>query len=99
METTNNKLVLIGTIVHIADATQGETWIKQNFLIRTNDQFPQLVEFMTFNTAQDMLSRCKINDVVAVHFNCKSREYQGKYYTELTAYRVYVIFEKKGGDK
>ena len=99
METITNKLVLCGTIVHIADATQGESWIKQNFLIRTSDQYPQFVEFMTFNAAQDMLSRCKINDVVNVYFNVKSREYQGKYYTELTAYRVYVVFEKKGGDK
>lgn len=99
METITNKLVLCGTIVHISDATQGETWIKQNFLIRTNDNYPQLVEFMTFNAAQDMLSRCKVEDTVNVYFNVKSREYQGKYYTELTAYRIYVVFDKKGGEK
>jgi hypothetical protein len=95
METTKNKLVLCGTIVHISDAAQGETWLKQNFLIRTSDDFPQLVEFITFNAAQEMLSRCKIGDNVNVYFNCKSREYQNKYYTELTAYRIYINFEKK----
>jgi hypothetical protein len=95
METTKNKLVLFGTIVQISDATQGETWIKQNFVIRTNDDFPQLVEFLTFNAAQEMLTRCKVGDDVSVYFNCKSRQYENKYYTELTAYRVYINFNKK----
>jgi hypothetical protein len=95
METTKNKLVLFGTIVEISDATQGETWIKQNFVIRTNDDFPQLVEFLTFNAAQEMLTRCKVGDDVSVYFNCKSRQYENKYYTELTAYRVYINFNKK----
>ena len=95
METINNKLVLCGTIVHINDAIQGETWIKQTFLLRTNEQYPNLVEFITFNSAQEMLSRCKINDTVNVYFNLKSREYQGKYYTEVTAYRIYIVFDKK----
>jgi hypothetical protein len=95
METTKNKLVLFGTIVEISDATQGETWIKQNFVIRTNDDFQQLVEFLTFNAAQEMLTRCKVGDDVSVYFNCKSRQYENKYYTELTAYRVYINFNKK----
>jgi hypothetical protein len=95
METNKNKLVLFGTIVQISDATQGETWIKQNFVIRTNDDFPQLVEFLTFNAAQEMLTRCKVGDEVSVYFNCKSRQYENKYYTELTAYRVYINFNKK----
>ncbi len=95
METTKNKLVLFGTIVEISDAAQGETWIKQNFVIRTNDDFPQLVEFLTFNAAQEMLTRCKVGDDVSVYFNCKSRQYENKYYTELTAYRVYINFNKK----
>jgi hypothetical protein len=95
METTKNKLVLFGTIVEISDASQGETWIKQNFVIRTNDDFPQLVEFLTFNAAQEMLTRCKVGDDVSVYFNCKSRQYENKYYTELTAYRVYINFNKK----
>lgn len=95
METNKNKLILIGTIVQISDANQGETWIKQNFLIRTADDYPQLVEFITFNAAQEMLTRCKVNDLVTVYFNAKSREYENKYYTELTAYRIYVNFEKK----
>jgi len=95
METNKNKLVLFGTIVEISDANQGETWIKQNFVIRTNDDFPQLVEFLTFNAAQEMLTRCKVGDDVSVYFNCKSRQYENKYYTELTAYRVYINFNKK----
>jgi hypothetical protein len=96
MEITN-KLCLQGTIVQISDALQGETWVKQNFLIRTIEQYPQLVEFATFNASQDMLSRCKVDDTVNVYFNLKSREYNGKYYTEATAYKIYIVFDKKGG--
>lgn len=91
---TKQTLKLTGTIVQISDAIQGENWIKQNFLIRTDSQWPELVEFITFNTAQDMLTRCKVDDLVTVYFNLKSREHNGKFYTEATAYKIYVNFQK-----
>lgn len=99
METTEKQtkqiLGIKGTIVEIGEAVQGETWIKQDFTIRTDDNYPQLVNFITFNTAQDQLSRCKLDDQVTVFFNPKSRKHQDKWYHELTAYRIIINFQKK----
>lgn len=102
METQNNTkttqkqtLAYKGTIVEIGNAVQGETWIKQDFTIRTDEQYPQLINFLAFNEAQDQLSRCKIDDEVTVFFNAKSRQYQNKWYTELTAWRIIINFNKK----
>lgn len=100
MNTTENKttkqvLNYKGTIIAIGDAVQGETWIKQDFTIRTADDYPQLINFITFNDVQDQLSRCKVDDEVTVFFNAKSRQHQNKWYTELTAWRIIINFNKK----
>jgi hypothetical protein len=94
-ETTKTVLKYTGTIVEIGNAIQGETWIKQDFTIRTDEQYPQLINFLTFNDCQDQLTRCKLDDEVTVFFNAKSRKFNDKYYTELTAWRININFNKK----
>jgi hypothetical protein len=54
-----------------------------------------LINFLTFNDVQDQLSRCKVDDEVTVFFNAKSRQHQNKWYTELTAWRIIINFNKK----
>jgi hypothetical protein len=94
---TKEKTVLkySGTIVEIGNAIQGETWIKQDFTIRTEEQYPQLINFLAFNDCQDQLTRCKLDDQVTIFFNAKSRKFNDKYYTELTAWRININFNKK----
>ena len=100
----NNKtyLSISGTIVEIGNAIQGENWIKQDFTIRTEGDYPVLVNFITFNTAQDQLSRCKLYDQVTVLFNPESKSYENngvkKYFNELKAWKITVNFNK-GGEK
>lgn len=94
-KTTKQTLSYTGTIVEFGDAVQGETWLKQDFTIRTNEEYPQLINFLTFNNVQDQLSRCKVEDEVIVYFNAKSRKYQTKWYTELTAWKIVINFKNK----
>jgi hypothetical protein len=94
-ETEKKVLTYKGTIIEIGDAVQGESWIKQDFTIRTNETYPQLVNFLTFNDVQDQLTRCKIDDDVTVFFNAKSRKFNNKWYTEITAWRIIINFNKK----
>ena len=104
METKNNPdqkniLKISGTIVNIDNAIQGETWVKQEFQIRTDDKYPALVSFIAFNTAQDQLSRCKVDDKVMVYFNVNSRQFtkdeKTKYFTEVIAWKITIDW--KGG--
>ena len=94
-KTQKQTLSYTGTIVEFGDAVQGETWLKQDFTIRTNEEYPQLINFLTFNNAQDQLSRCKVEDEVVVYFNAKSRKFQTKWYTELTAWKIVINFKNK----
>jgi hypothetical protein len=94
-EVTKTVLKYTGTIIEIGNAVQGETWIKQDFTIRTEEQYPQLINFLTFNDCQDQLTRCKVNDEVTVFFNAKSRKFNDKWYTEITAWRININFNKK----
>jgi hypothetical protein len=94
-EVTKTVLKYTGTIIEIGNAIQGETWIKQDFTIRTDEQYPQLINFLTFNDCQDQLTRCKVNDEVTVFFNAKSRKFNDKWYTEITAWRININFNKK----
>jgi hypothetical protein len=94
-EVTKTVLKYTGTIIEIGNAIQGETWIKQDFTIRTEEQYPQLINFLTFNDCQDQLTRCKVNDEVTVFFNAKSRKFNDKWYTEITAWRININFNKK----
>jgi len=73
MKNNTTPLSIVGHIVEIESAIQGESWIKQNFTIRTLGDYPKLVHFTTFNTAQDQLSRCRIDDEVTVNLRSSSQ--------------------------
>ena len=98
MKTNTTPLSIVGHIVEIESAIQGENWIKQNFTIRTLGDYPKLVHFTTFNTAQDQLSRCRIDDEVTVNFNPESKLFEKentrRFFTELIAWKVSVNFKK-----
>ena len=89
-----NQLKITGTIIAIQDAIQGENWIKQIFQIRTDSDYPKNVSFLCFNSAQEQLSRCKVDDQVTIYFNPDSRSHLDKWYTELNAWRININFNK-----
>lgn len=64
----------------------GNAWQKGGFVITTEGQYPKDVAFTLFN---DKVSLCpKVGEEVDVHFDLSSREYNGRWYSEITAYRV-----------
>ena len=65
-------------------------WAKQEFVIEYQDgNFPTKACFSVWgqDKAQD-LERFQINDEIKVEFNVSSREYNGKWYTDLRAWRI-----------
>ena len=94
MNHKSNILFITGIITAINDATQGETWQKQSFVIKSNSKFPSEICFYAWNQVLDQLSRCRLNDIVTVYFNPESKFYQEKYYTELKAWKIEINFVK-----
>ncbi len=90
MRTENNQLLIKGYILEIGTLEQGETWKKQEFTITTVEKYPKELRISCWNNNTEWLSRCKVNDLVNVFFNIQSRSFNGKWFTEVSAWRINV---------
>ena len=81
----NGKVILL-----MAEQTgQGKngTWRKLEFVIETQSQYPKKVCFSIWGDKIDTAG-IKMGDDVVVSFDPESREYNGKWYTDLRAWKV-----------
>lgn len=82
-----------GKVINILEELKGTSakgeWCKRGFVIETMDQYPKKVQFDVFKTDLQMP---QIEQVVDVSYNAESREYNGRWYTNLTAWKI--EFEK-----
>ncbi len=62
-------------------------WSKQEFLIETGDQYPKKVMFGLMGNKIDQ-NPYSIGQEVVVSFDAESREYNGRYFTNLNAWKV-----------
>ncbi|NPA68576.1 MAG: DUF3127 domain-containing protein [Chlorobi bacterium] len=63
-------------------------WIKQEFVIETQDQYPKKVCFSTWGDKTDILKKFSEGDIITVSFNPESREYNERWYTDLRAWKI-----------
>lgn len=81
-----------GTVFHILNSQSGEgakgPWVKHGFVIETQEQYPKKVYFTMFS--KDPNSRLSFNegDNVTVSFSVESREYNGRWYSDIKAYKI-----------
>lgn len=62
-------------------------WRKQEFVIETGDQYPKKVLFSLMGAKIDQ-NPVVLGQEVVVSFDAESREYNGRYYTNLNAWKV-----------
>lgn len=61
---------------------------KRDFVITTNDQYPQDIKFGALKERVEQLEGLSVEDEVTVKFDVKGREYNGNYYVDLNAWRI-----------
>ncbi len=66
----------------------GSNWQKQEFIIETDEQYPKKICANLWGDKIDMLSSINIGDNVVLSFNLESREYNGKWYTDVKAWKL-----------
>lgn len=67
----------------------GNEWNKQEFVIETvEDQFPRKVCFTLFGDKVSLLNGIKPNEEIEVAFNLESREFNGRWFTNVNAWRI-----------
>ena len=65
-------------------------WVKQDFVIETIEQYPKKVCFSAWNDKASVVSNLKVGVQVSVAFNPESREFNGKWYTDLRVWKIDV---------
>ena len=68
----------------------GKDWIKQTFIGETTEEYNNLYAFELLGAekVENFNKYNKVGDVVNVEFNVSCNEWQGKYFTSLSAWRI-----------
>ncbi|MEO5682671.1 MAG: DUF3127 domain-containing protein [Chitinophagaceae bacterium] len=89
-----------GKLIQMLPAQEGQgkngTWKKQEFVIETGDTYPKKVCIAAWGDKID-LKKFKMGDAVDVSFDVESREYNGKWYTDVKAWKVVAASQKEAG--
>jgi hypothetical protein len=80
-----------GKIIRINPPQTGQgrngEWKKQEFVIQTEGPYPKSVCFTVWNNKIDLDTHVE-NQSVKVSFDPESREFNGRWYTDLIAWRI-----------
>jgi len=80
-----------GKLIKVLPLQSGEgkvgTWKKQEFVIETEGNYPKKICLSLWGDKINMLQG-KENQIVMVDFDLESREYNGRWYTEVKAWKI-----------
>ena len=80
-----------GKIIAVLPIATGQgkngTWRSQDYVLETADQYPKKVCFNLFGDKIDQFP-IAIDDQVNVSFDVESREYNGRWYTTIRAWKI-----------
>ena len=69
----------------------GNSWQKQEFVIETLEQFPRKICANMWGERTAVLETLNIDDKVVMSFDLESREFNGKWYTDVKAFKLEPI--------
>ena len=70
------------------------TWVKLEFIIETNEQYPKSVCIAAWGDKVDEIRRFNPGDQVKLSVNIESREYNERWYTDVKVWKI----ERDGGN-
>ena len=84
---------VVGKIIQVLPAQEGvgrngNPWKLQGYVLETFDQYPRKVHFEVFGEDRIKQNPCDIDQVVTVSFDIESREFNGRWYTSIRAWRI-----------
>lgn len=93
-----SELKVTGTITSIGDVQTGTSkagndWSKLEFAIETKGEYPKTVAFTLFGAdkVDKFVQYNQVGDEVEVSFDPSSREHEGRFYTDLNAWKVWGL--------
>ncbi len=64
------------------------TWVKQEFVIETTEQYPKKVCCSAWGDKVATIKSFQPGDQIKVSFNLESREYNERWYTDVRAWKI-----------
>jgi Domain of unknown function (DUF3127) len=89
-----------GVVVNLLPLQSGQgkngTWKKQEFILETPGQYPKKVCMNLWGEKVDEI-KISVGDKITASINIESREYNGRWYTDVRAWKVQKDAGGKGG--
>ena len=84
---------VVGKIIQVLPAQEGvgrngNPWKVQPYVLETLDQYPRKVHFEVFGEDRIKMNPCDIDQSVTVSFDIESREFNGRWYTSIRAWKI-----------
>ena len=85
-----SNLKLTGTLIGKSEQRQiAEKFRVMDFVIETHDEtYPQSLQFQILTDRIAEMDKYSIGEELEVSFDVRGREYSGKYYNSLNAYKI-----------
>ena len=88
---------LTGKLIQVLDPAEGEgkngKWKRQDFIIETQEEYPRKICISNWND-KVQLGGLELGTELTVSVNIESREFKGRWYTDVKAWR---LVEESGG--
>ena len=82
-----------GTLHQIGETREvSETFSTRSFTIcQQDDKYPQFITFELIKDKTDLIDSFKIGDDINVSFNLRGREWNGKFFNTIQAWRIQKV--------
>jgi hypothetical protein len=81
-----------GSLVKVLPEETGQgkngVWVKQNFVLETEEQYPKKACFTAWGDKAADLKTYSLGEKLRISFSVESREYNERWYTDLKAFRI-----------
>lgn len=86
--TIEGKIIQVLPLQSGVSKTSGKEWALQAYVLETKEQYPKKVHFEVFSEDRIKANPCNIDDIVAIDFDIESREFNGRWYTSIRAWKI-----------
>jgi len=93
-------LEIDGKVIKVLEEISGEgrngTWKKQAFVVETMGEYPKKICFQAWGNQVDTVKSIGDGDRVIVSFRLESREFNERWYTDATAWKIQKLGDPTG---
>lgn len=87
-----------GKVYKIGDVqTLKNDFTKRDFVVETQEQYPQKVNFELVKDKTAIADRFSVGQQVKVSFNIRGSEWNGRFFVNLSAWKIEAMTEAQGG--